>query len=213
MTKITIKKDTVRSTKELLSICKKNITQFKKRDTLKYINKPKAIEWTLGDPSFVANISRNKEYDWGRKLVGNHTNQWTTKLGEQLLHDALILKGENPCRVTRPIVGFNGKRMVPDFETDTAFYECKARTFSTTGTAGEKILGTPQKYIELHKITKKPLYIVCMAYQEKEAEKAFNLFGNKSPELQKYLDFIWKEYKIKYVPFSDLLRQSLNKKI
>jgi len=180
-----------------------------KKSNLTYLNKPKVLEWLFADNRFVKGLSKEREDAWGRSLIGYHTNQWTTFLGENLLREILTLLDKDPTRVQFPVRGKNGKRLMPDFEGTDGLYENKARTYSTTGTAGEKILGTPLKYCECHRLYKKPLYIVCMAYQEQEADKIFDLFTPKSRELKSLLGFYDTNLRIKYVKATDLLKQIL----
>lgn len=63
--------------------------------------------------------------------------------------------------------------MKPDLECDDYVYEIKSRTYSTSGTAGEKILGVPLKYSEVPILYGKPLKIILVAYQEQEAVNKF----------------------------------------
>jgi hypothetical protein len=130
-------------------------------------------------------------------------------LGENLLKEILNLLKKDPSRVSFPLKGKNGKKLLPDFEGNDGLYENKARTFTTSGTAGEKILGTPLKYCECPRLYNKPLYIVCMGYQEQEADKIFDLFTPKSRELKSLLGFYENNLKIKYVKATDLLKQIL----
>jgi hypothetical protein len=174
---------------------------------IKYLTKEYVLEWLFYDSEFVTSLDKKTESEWGKKTIGYDTNQWTTKLGENILKDILTLLGQNPTRINIPIKGQNDKRLLPDFETKYALYENKARTYSTTGTAGEKILGTPMKYCECYRLYKKPLYIVCMAYQEKEANDTFQLFEPKSSELRMLLQYYEKELNIKYIKATDLLKK------
>jgi hypothetical protein len=190
----------------LLTKIKKLVKQNK---DCKYLNKRGVVEWLFADKSFIQTLTKQKEDAWGKSLIGNNTNQWTTTLGENILKEILTLLGKNPTRVTVPLKGKNGKKLMPDFEGTDGLYENKARTFSTTGTAGEKILGTPLKYCECHRLYKKPLYIVCMGYQEQEADQSFQLFTPKSNELKSLLGFYEKNLNIKYVRATDLLKRLL----
>jgi hypothetical protein len=183
------------------------IEQKKKTYDLKYLSKQNVVEWVLGDPKFVKSLTKEKEDKWGRELIGYNTNQWTTRLGENVLKEILLLSGDSPERIQSPLKGINSKKLIPDFETKNGLYENKARTYQTTGTAGEKILGTPLKYCECYRLYKKPLHIICMAYQEKEADESFHLFDPKSAELKKLLNFYEEEFKIKYVKASDMLKK------
>lgn len=164
---------------------------------INYLHKPLVLEWLFAIPI-------KNEKIWGQSLVNSTTNQWTTKLGEGILQEILFLKKENPRRITRPLANSYGKKLVPDFETDLFLYENKCRTYSTTGTAGEKILGTPIKYCECFTIYNKPLIIVCMAYQEYEAIHHFRLF-NPNPLLKNILDFYKRDYNITFIKATDLV--------
>lgn len=179
------------------------------KPTIIYLKKPGVLEWVLGNNVFTQNLTKSSEDRWGKQTIGYATGQWTTKLGESILKEILFLLNKNPSRVRAPVKSVNGKRLVPDFEADDGMYENKARTYTTTGTAGEKILGTPLKYCEIPRLYKKSLYIVCMAYQEREAEHAFHLFDPKSEELKEILADLENKYQIKYIRASDLLKQIL----
>lgn len=190
-----------------VSKIKQLVERKKKIYNLEFLSKQNVVEWLFGDPKFVKSLTKEKEDRWGRELIGYNTNQWTTRLGENVLKEILLLSGDAPQRIKTPLKGMNSKKLLPDFETQDALYENKARTYQTTGTAGEKILGTPLKYCECYKLYKKPLNIICMAYQEKEADESFHLFSPKSAELKKLLDFYETEFNIKYVKATDLLKK------
>jgi len=190
-----------------VSKIKQLVERKKKIYNLEFLSKQNVVEWLFGDPKFVKSLTKEKEDRWGRELIGYNTNQWTTRLGENVLKEILLLSGDAPQRIKTPLKGMNAKKLLPDFETQDALYENKARTYQTTGTAGEKILGTPLKYCECYKLYKKPLNIICMAYQEKEADESFHLFTPKSAELKKLLDFYEKEFNIKYVKATDMLKK------
>jgi hypothetical protein len=175
------------------------------------LSKKNVLDWCFPSSTFVKRLSPCQEKKWGMSLLGYKTNQWTTRCGESILEDALLRLDKNPKRLDKKtqLKGENGRHLVPDFETDDALYECKARTYTTTGTAGEKILGTPWKYSECFKLYKKPLYIVCMGYQEKEAENDFCLFNTKSHVRKQLLDCFERQANIKFIKFTDLLKQLL----
>lgn len=145
----------------------------------------------------AANI---EEKQWGNTMIGQeNNNNWTTKLGEGLVHDTLVLRGENPRRPLR-IDGYN-----PDWETDEYIYEVKTRNWTTTGTAGEKVYGTMYKYSDIPEIYGKPLRIVCVAYQEWELGNSnTRIFGVISPQKQRFIDLA-AEMGITYMKFSDLV--------
>lgn len=175
-------------------------------DRIKYLKKDGVMEWVLGDNKWLKTLTKREEDRWGRDVIQSNTSQWTTKLGENVLYELLTLQNKNPKRISIGKLASNKKRVIPDFEADDGIYENKARTYMTKGTAGEKILGTPIKYSECRRLFKKPIYIVCMGYQEKEAEDIFQLFDPKSRELTTILDFYEKKFGIKYIKASDLLK-------
>ena len=105
-----------------------------------------------------ASVSERK---WGNKMIGATNNgQWTTKLGESLVKETLERLGET---VRRPQTM---NHYSPDWETDTCMYEVKTRNWTTSGTAGEKVLGTMYKYASVPRLYGKPLKIVCVGYQQ-----------------------------------------------
>jgi hypothetical protein len=165
------------------------------------------IDWCFPESSFVKMLTPESEKRWGQAIIGYQTNQWTTKLGESLLEEALRLLGKEPVRVQQRQQGENGKHLVPDFETADALYECKARTYTTKGTAGEKILGTPWKYSDCYRLYGKPLYIMCMANQEAEADNDFCVFNTNSEVRQRQLEFWEREAGIRFIKFTDLLKK------
>jgi len=176
-------------------------------DNVEYLKKNNVLEWLFGDPKFISKLTKKAEDAWGKNTIGYETNQWTTKLGESILKEILYLLDKNPSRVKVPQKGMNSKRLMPDFEADDGMYENKARTYTTSGTAGEKILGTPLKYCEIPRLYGKPLYIVCMAYQEIEADISFHLFDPLSEELVDILEHFEEKWMIKYIRATDLLIQ------
>lgn len=173
--------------------------------TLYYLKKPGVLEWLFAEPTFISSLTKKKEDEWGKSIIGYSTGQWTTKLGESILQEILHLANKQPSRLKTDIISSNGKRLIPDFIATDGLYENKARTYTTTGTAGEKILGAPTKYCECKRLYKLPLNIVCMAYQEIEADKSFQLFKPQTPELRQILDFYDKNLGIRYVRATDLL--------
>jgi len=191
------------STEQKIKLIRQNLIKRLPKNSL--LLKPGCIDWCFPDSKFVNSLSVESEKKWGISMIGYKTNQWTTKLGESLLKEALQTLGENPRRIGKRQAGENGKQLIPDWETDNGLYECKARTYTTTGTAGEKILGSPWKYSDCRDLYKKPLYIVCMAYQQQEADGDFKLFGSQSLIRQRLLDYYQREAGIQYIRFTDLL--------
>ena len=145
-------------------------------------------------------------------MIGGAGNQWTTKLCQDLAKEALIKLGrKNVHSTTSMKSSVRNKKYSPDLECDDYVYEVKGRSWSTSGTAGEKILGVPLKYGELPRLYKKPLQIILVRYQEYEAKEGF-AFGDlldkktQTKELQDSLAF-YKEQHIEYVGFTDILNK------
>jgi hypothetical protein len=176
------------------------------------------IRWLFGDLSFLpmVEVTSNKRKDnkkrkthedvWGKaKLLTrrpdlNLKKQWTNKWGEHIAEELYSLMGEN---VTKPIK-MNGYQ--PDLQSNDFIIEAKTQTFFTSGTAGEKILGTPFKYCEVLELYGKTLKIVCMGGAEKLCRQQYgNLPGSKcSNKKKEFLEF-FKKNGIEYVAATDLL--------
>jgi hypothetical protein len=150
--------------------------------------------------SQIREEANKNEKEWGNSIIGQQSNgNWTTLLGENLVHDVLVLKGKNP-RKPKKMNGYN-----PDWETDDFIWEVKTRNWTTSGTAGEKVLGTMYKYSDIPNMYGKPLRIVCIAYQEWELTNGTTkIFGDISENKRGFLNYA-KSIGIKYVKFSDLL--------
>ncbi len=193
-----------------------------KKENLNLLNNPKVIQWcyesitkvSLVNSSNVAELKKanNIEKEWARSVIGGVGNQWTTKLCQDLVKEGLVLLGRKNIRSTTLMrSSIRNKSYSPDLECDDYVYEVKGRSWSTTGTAGEKILGVPLKYGELPRLYKKPLQIILVGYQEYEAKEGF-AFGdlldknNQTIELQESLAF-YKEQHIEYVAFTDILKK------
>jgi hypothetical protein len=177
-----------------------------------YLLKDGVLEWLCAEKEFVKNLTQASEKKWGQTIICSNSGQWTTRLGESILEEILRILGENPSRVRSIQKGENGKKLQPDFETELYLYENKCRTYTVSGTAGEKILGAPGKYCECPRLFGKPLFIVCMAYQEVEANEAFTLFNSKTPERLKLLK-TYKDMNIEFIKATDLLKKILEFKI
>lgn len=171
------------------------------------ITKPDKLMKTFQGIGVQRKEAERKEKIWGNSMIGkNNSGQWTTLLGEKLVYDVLLLRGENP----RKVIARGGFK--PDWETDNYIYEVKTSSWWVSGTAGEKVLGTWIKYQDIPKLYGKPLRIVCVAYQEYELEYGkVKYFGeNISRKTKKILDLA-KMWDIEYVRFSDLV-SSINYK-
>lgn len=156
-------------------------------------------QWAMQKP-LINDTAQEKA--WGNMVIGyeNVTSQWTTKLGEYFVEELLHKLGYNVRKGTK-IGHYN-----PDRETDEYIIEVKTRNWTTTGTAGEKVYGTPFKYAGIPKATGKPLLIVCVAFQEYEFIYGNTpVFGpNVHIDQQEFLDF-YRSKNIYYIPCSYLI--------
>lgn len=157
-------------------------------------------------------VANKIEKEWARSIIGGAGNQWTTKLCQDLVKEALIKLGrKNVTSSTSKQSSVRSKKYSPDLECDEYVYEVKGRSWSTAGTAGEKILGVPLKYGELPNLYKKPLRIILVGYQEYEARNGY-AFGDllsgdiQTKELKDSLKY-FKEHNIEYIGFTDILKE------
>lgn len=169
------------------------------------------VKWALNiypNSLPIKNVSKenrdaanNYEKQWGNLMINQISNtQWTTKLGEGIVHDVLVLRGESP----RKPISKQGYK--PDWETDDYIYEVKTRNWTTNGTCGEKVLGTSYKYMDIPIIYGKPLRIVCVAYQEWELTNTnLRVFGELTARKRAFIDYI-ESQDISYIKFSELVK-------
>lgn len=138
------------------------------------------------------------EKEWAHEILNSKTKMWSAVLGEQIVKDILEIDGDVVWRPQKL------DRQRPDWETKEYLYEVKTRNWTTTGTAGEKILGVPYKYANVPEIYGKPLKIILVGYQEYEATVKFNIFDTQSEAKRKQID-LWKRQGIDFVKCSELL--------
>lgn len=177
-----------------------------------------SINWALKPNVCPSLITTNRRYtkeerlkanklekEWGCSIIEQtNNNQWTTKLGEHLVKNVYLSKG---IFIKRPIQK-NGYR--PDWETENEIIEVKTRSWTTSGTAGEKVLGVPYKYSDIPRIYNKPLKIVCVAYQEYELTYGnTQIFGTNISDEKKQMLELWKNMGIEFIPFSKLVESTL----
>lgn len=182
---------------EVISWCYKPVTEFSLVNT----SDPKKLK--------IANTIEN---NWARSIIGGSGNQWTISLCQNLVKEALIRLGQkNVTSTTLKKSSLRNKRYSPDIESDDFVYEVKGRSWTTPGTAGEKILGVPLKYGEIPTLYKKPLRIILVGYQEYEAKTGY-AFGNllnendQTKELSDSLSY-FKKHNIEYIGFTDILKK------
>ncbi len=187
------------------------------------LTNPEVIRWcyegvtdyTLANGSNPQQLKQANDTEkvWGNELMNTENgSQWTTVFCQNLVKEALEKLGRKNVRATTAKqASLRKKRYDPDLECDDFVYEVKGRSWTTSGTAGEKILGVPLKYGEVPKLYHKPLQIILVGYQEWEARHAWQ-FGdlldssNQTQELKDALAY-HKEHNIEYVGFTDILKE------
>ena len=157
-------------------------------------------------------LANEIEKAWANEVIGGTGGQWTTALCQDLVREALnLLERKHVRKGTAMRSSVTSKQYAPDLECDDFVYEVKGRSWTMSGTAGEKILGVPLKYGEIPTIYHKPLRIVLVGYQEHEARHGF-AFGDllnpalQTAQLKETLQY-FKDRDIEYVGFTDLLNE------
>jgi hypothetical protein len=183
-------------------------------DVIKWCYKG-VTDYTLanGSNTNLLTAANTTERQWGNSILGTiDSGQWTTVFCQSLVKEALERLGRTNVRSTTSKVStLRPKKYDPDLECDDFVYEVKGRSWTMSGTAGEKILGVPLKYGEVPRIYHKPLKIVLIGYQEYEARHMWQ-FGdlldpqNQTQELREALAY-HKEHGIEYIGFTDILKE------
>lgn len=193
------------------------------KNNTKLIDNPEVIRWcyegitdyTLvqGSNKLLLTNANVTEKSWGNKMMGTHDgSQWTTVFCQNLVKEALEKLGrKNVKATTSKEASLRKKKYDPDLECDDFVYEVKGRSWTTSGTAGEKILGVPLKYGEVPNLYHKPLKIILIGYQEYEARHMWQ-FGdlldssNQTEELSEALAY-HKKHGVEYIGFTDILKE------
>ena len=194
-----------------------NITS--KSSNIILLKQLEVIQWLLGDLTYLPEIEKknktqdNKKYkiledEWGQNMLEKKRpdlkkhGQWTTKLGEHICEELLIILGKTPHFPE------NKKGYEPDIEVEDAIWEVKAQTYFTDGTAGEKILGVPFKYADVPELYGKPLKILCIGRAEELSRNHYgNLYGSKTTEKKKKFVEFYKENGIEWIGATELIKQ------
>lgn len=183
-------------------------------ETIRLLRNIDILKWIFGDLTFLnmpVNMNRNNgplcqtiENDWGRSIVRSirpefDSKQWTTIFGETVAKELYELMGHSVMKDV-PIKN----HLHPDVLTTTHVVEAKTQTYHTTGTAGEKILGTPFKYAEVPELYGKPLHILCIGGAEKRCREEYGNIGEITGRKKTYIDF-YKSMDILFVAATDAL--------
>jgi len=158
----------------------------------------------------------NQEKKWANKILktycnmNRYTNQWTTKLCEELVKETLIKSGYKNVRKCGLIQSkLRKKKYKLDWETDKYLIEVKGRSWTVPGTVGEKIFSVPIKYSELMELTGKKIKIILVGYQEYEAKYEFGLgnifYPNQCNRTAKLLLNHYKRAGFEFIPFTHML--------
>lgn len=77
------------------------VQDFDKRypNRIKFILKENVLEWIFAESNFIDSLTQESERAWGKTVAERDTNQWTTFLGEALLHELLLILGKNPREI------------------------------------------------------------------------------------------------------------------
>ena len=191
-----------------------------KNNKYKYLGNKKLINYFLGYINFK---DLKEEKAFGTKIyqdickIKSPPSNWSTKISEGFIKELLgYLFDTNisNCKNDKELhIRLDLQSNQPDFKN---FFEVKCRTYLTTGTAGEKILGTPKKYSKVYLKYKMPLYIILLGYQEKEAVEKFDLFNlNPMNKLHKndikLMELYYHDFHINYIRSSDLIKLAMLK--
>ena len=175
---------------------------------LKVLNQSEVIQWIYHDLSFLPSKTKKDEDRWGldlaRRVVSksNASKQWTNKVGELIVQDILRLRGIDATKC-RPKDG-----LCPDLESQDVVYEVKTGTYLTSGTANEKLMAVPYKYVDVPTLYHKPLSIICVGKAELDARDKFGVLNGerlKSSERRQQVLNLYKTLGIEYYGATELL--------
>ncbi len=204
---IEIEDEIILPTGKIINDILKNIKGFKGIVLLK---QKQVLQWIFDDKSFLPKTEKrnlkNVEDEWGKKMLKlkrpdlKLDGQWTNKFGEHIAEELYEILGKNPKSVIKMT------NLMPDLETDDYIVEVKTQTYFTSGTAGEKILGTPFKYRNVPVLYKKPLLIMCIGGAEKMCKENYGILcKNKDERSSEFIDF-YKSMGIEYIGITDILK-------
>lgn len=178
---------------------------------VRVLDRPHVRDWVRGRLGFLvdsAPVARNaflreSERRWGMAALAipcHERTHWTGPFGESLVRDLLMDRGRSvrrPHRVPRVRV---------DWETEEAMIEVKTGAYFSQGSAHEKLLGVPFKYIDVPQRYGKPLWIVCAGQAERLSRTVYgNLDGPRTSEAKRALLDTFDTYGIRFVAASSFL--------
>ncbi len=195
-----------------ISILHKYINSIENSNIVLLKNK-EVLQWLFNDLTFLEKVDKASEDKWGQQTMKikrpdlKLDKQWTNRFGEYICQELFTLLDYNVSKPEKI------DHMQPDLQTNEFIIEVKTQTYLTSGTAGEKILGTPFKYASVPRLFNKPLKIVCLGNAEKLSRNNYgNLEGEKMTlEKKRIIDFYKDELKIEYIGITQLLKDLINK--
>jgi hypothetical protein len=216
-----IKKQYIYENGEIVAITEKDIDKFldlvDKNKNYKTLNKD-FLKWIFG---LDKKNNKKEEDEWGKKVLFEKFNKkvktnWSTLLTEEFMREFLSVVLNEKIPKTKSIIQnpYGKKNFSPDIESEKYFFEIKARTYYTTGTAGEKCIGTSKKYNLIKRLTNKRIFIILLAQQEIEAcddFRLFNLTEKDNPEDYKFMELSY-ECGVSFIKFSELFQFYLSDK-
>ena len=216
-----LKKHYLKDDNKNVQISEKDIDKFlnllDKNINYKTLNKD-FLKWIFG---LDKKNNKKEEDEWGKKFLLEKFNKkvktnWSTLLTEEFMREFLtIILNEKIPHVKTIIKNPYGKKnFSPDIESEKYFFEVKARTYYTSGTAGEKCIGTCKKYNLIKRLTNKRIFIILLAQQEIEASEDFRLFDlteKENPEDYKFMELTY-ECGVSFIKFSEFFHFYLSDK-
>jgi len=182
------------------------------------LRQKEVIQWLFSDLSFLpeVEVSKNKATDnqkrkvledaWGQRMLSirrpdiTASGQWTTKLGEHITEELVLLQGEEFYKPQRM------EGMEPDVGGEKFLWESKAGTHFTMGTAHEKIMGVLMKYRNVPRLYNKPLKILCLGRAEKECREHYGVLpGPKMDDAMTMILDTARALQIEYIGATDVL--------
>ena len=187
---------------------------------------PVYLGWIMASAEWkkvIGNISLSDiEKNWGIKMLKIFqpdstikTKQWTNDFAEEsfhllvnnLGHEIPLIDTTTTTKqiIKRPIT-IGNKICIPDLETNKTIYEVKARSYTTPGTIGDKLMGAAFKYIHIPKFTGKPVIIVAFGFQEEEAKNGLHILGNTDESQQKLLTILKDQFSVTFMGASSFIK-------
>jgi len=184
------------------------------------IQNPTVGQWIKGDLSFLnrkEDVFKNKTAEKDEKYIRENnwawglfcsslpshgykqSGKWSGKFGQLILQE-MIPGGWKPKKKKEDN---RQKGIELDWEDENYVYELKTQFHLSGGTAQEKIIAVPIKYVDAPKLFGKPMRIVCFAGAEGYAKE----FLTDCPQIRQQLD-LWKSWGIEYIWGSDLIKDT-----